>query len=50
LQRYRRGDYGNAFVLVQIEEIFITRDDEIGAGGGSPREDVIIVRIAANWG
>ena len=50
LQRIRRSEDGDALVLVQIEEIFVARDNEVGIGGHRARKDVIIVGISADRG
>jgi hypothetical protein len=47
LQCVRGSEDRDALVLVQIEKIFVARDNEVGISGRCAREDVIIAGIAS---
>lgn len=49
LQRIRGSKNGDTLEFVQIEKIFVARNDEVGIGGRRARKDVIIVGITADW-
>ena len=50
LQGGRGGENRDALILVQIEQVAIAGDDEVGLGGERASEHVVVIRITAGWG
>ena len=50
MQGVRGGEDRDALILVQIEQVAIARDDEVGLGGERASEHMVVIRITAGWG